>query len=139
MPQRVAPNNVESQSRYYTAKIINGAWEKSPAYQKLTYDAGAKLLDQKWSQYIGYLNQSATSAATVTQNAKLSKTLNMIAAATSAKKNAAVNLGANNYVTAYATTITLPASTQHRLNQHREWIKKFKADVDFNNNVNNKI
>lgn len=153
-------------SRFYTAKIINGAWEKSPAYQKLTYEAGQKLLDQKWNQYIGYLSQSAaatSSPASTINNVRLSKTLNALASATAAAKKPSVVLqsqsapqhhtpppssssslslsnGAAGFVTAYATSITLPASTQTRLNQHREWIRKFKADVDLNNNtLNNKI
>jgi hypothetical protein len=94
---------------------------------------------------------------------RLSKTLNALASATAAAKKPSVVLqsqsatqhhtpppssssslslsnGAAGFVTAYATSITLPAATQTRLNQHREWIRKFKADVDLNNNtLNNKI
>lgn len=145
--------------------MINGAWEKSPAYQKLTYEAGQKLLDQKWNQYIGYLSQSAAATSLggggglaggsgslgggsigSINNARLTKTLNALASASAAKKpflsqphQLSTSVATPGYVTAYATTITLPAATQSRINQHREWIRKFKADVDLNNNSLNNI
>ena len=32
---------------------------------------------------------------------------------------------------------SLPASIQQRINEHREWLRKFKADLVHSNQINN--
>ena len=111
---------------YSNNKIINGAWENSPAYHKLTFESGNKLLDQKWNQYLGTLNTGGTLSSNSLN--KFSKTLNSVQ--TLKKSNSSY------YPTSrFNSTITLPESTQARLAQHREWLKKFKADNEFSNNI----
>lgn len=153
--------NTLTNSRFYTARIINGSWEKLPAYQKLTYESGTKLLDQKWNQYLGSSTMNPNNINNSTSpNLKLSKTLNLLS---TSKSGTAVNappppanasfyptdssapvasmpmgntvgVGGSTAFLNFTNSIKLPASTQQRLNQHREWIKKFKAEIDYNNN-----
>lgn len=106
-------------------KVINGAWENSTAYHKLTFESGTRMLDEKWNQYMA------------DNNVKLSKTLNN--QSISKRYNSAPSKQQNQFTSGLVTynrsnQITLPASTQQRLNQHREWLKRFKADTDLNNN-----
>lgn len=91
-----------------------GAWENSPAYHKLTFESGTKVLDEKWDKYIGdnpILAQKKTSSS-AQPNKYLSSSL---------------VLTSNNNIKSSA----LPMATQQRLNQHREWLKKFKAETDY--------
>ena len=94
---------------------LGGSWKNSQAYQKLTFESGTKLLDEKWNKYIGDSSQmlmpKKKSASTSTTNKYLSSSL---------------ILGSNKTL----SNIGLPVATQQRLNQHREWLKKFKQDTD---------
>ena len=92
----------------------NGTWENMPAYHKLTFEAGAKMLDDKWRKYIGDSSLTSTSRFLTPKkkNSKLSSSL---------------IFGSNNELTVGANP--LPVATQQRLNHHREWLKKFKAET----------
>ncbi len=101
-----------------TPYYINGDWANSTAYHKLSFDSGSSKLNEKWNTYIGnkirpidraQSNQSIKPAMTSFGTSTIQPSSNLFS-------NSPSNL-----------KITLPASTIHRLNQHKEWLKKFKA------------
>lgn len=93
-------------------------WENLSAYHRLTFDSGTELLQEKWHQYIG---ESAHMIGK--PSFEFSKKL---------QKSPSNSMGyASNLSRAPGNT--LPLGTQQRLNQHREWLKKFKANSDFKN------
>ena len=106
------------------SKIINGPWENSPAYHKLTLESGTRLLEEKWKKYMGkQLN------TTPTDNLNFAKTLNTIPSIRS------INSFDNRF--SNTTTITIPEQTKQRLKSHIDWLKKFKADGADTNFLNN--
>ncbi len=101
------------------SKIINGPWENSPAYHKLTLESGTRLLEEKWNKYMG--NQSNVSP---NNNINFSKTL------TAMPSTRSISSYDNRFSS--STTITLPEQTKQRLKNHMDWLKKFKADGETN-------
>ncbi len=96
---------------------LGGTWKNSQAYQKLTFESGTKLLDDKWNKYVGASSQillpkKKNTSASTTTNKYLSSSLIL-----ASSNNTSNNIG-------------LPVATQQRLNQHREWLKKFKQETD---------
>lgn len=93
-------------------------WENHPEYQRLTFDSGAQILEEKWNKYIGRSKH-------IIDKPNLDYSKKVLKSST------------GNFVSHYHVSKDLPNSlplgTQHRLNQHREWLKKFKANSDFKN------
>ena len=119
-----APNRNENS--YFSTKnassTVTNGWENSPAYHKLTYESGTRLLDEKWNQYMG---------DSINSTKNMSRTLN------SMKPSNSLNSLNNRF--SNATTVTLPESTKQRLNNHRDWLKRFKADGQTSMNHSNLI
>lgn len=125
--QSVLSGGLKKDQNGYQIKI-NASWQNSPAYQRLTLDSGTRILDQKWNQYIGntYIPPSRTGL--------LSNTFKLTSGGGKAPLN---NMITSSGSVSSSVNITLPESTKYRLNQHREWLKKFKAESDFNKNLAN--
>ena len=101
-------------NKLYTSNLnsqFKTTWESSPAYHRLAYDSGTRMLDEKWNQYMG-------------ANGSLSNKLRP-----PLTTSVATDLRSISKIIDYTTsTSKLPESTQHRINQHRDWLKRFKAD-----------
>ena len=104
----------------------SGPWENLSAYHKLTFDSGTQMLEDKWNQYIGNDSCQIIDKPSFVFSKKLQK---------SSTSNLNPNGGYVNTVGLVKnnSSSSLPAGTQQRLNQHREWLKKFKANTDFKN------
>ena len=125
--------------------VAKNAWESSPAYHRLTLDSGTRALDEKYNQYMFAGNSTigrrvGNGSGGCTNTLKLNKRM--------AAMPGSASLGVNTGSTLTLATslngkvfglgpVSLPESTQYRLNQHRDWLKKFKADLDFNRNEAN--
>ena len=108
---------------YDSSRIINGTWEYSPAYHKLTLESGSRLLEEKWNQYVG--NNFVKNSKSLKN---FSQTLNSVNSARST----------NNIDSRFdSTSITLTEQTKQRLKSHIDWLKKFKAEGDINSIDNN--
>jgi hypothetical protein len=125
---------------------VNKSWENSPAYQKLTLDSGTRVLEEKYNQYLsGTSNPNFLTP--ITNKFQFSKTLNnltklhgrinntfkppfsnpnLVTASNSSSLNH--NIHGSNVVP--GAVVTLPESTKNRLNMHRDWLRKFKADLE---------
>ena len=91
-------------------------WENMPAYHKLMYESGSRLLDQKWNQYIGYYSKNYDLSSRTILSSQY------------------FNSSSNNFVSnSFNSASLLPASTQHRIKRHRDWLKDFKAKKFENN------
>jgi hypothetical protein len=102
--------------------MIRGAWETSPTYHKLAYDSNNKLLSEKYSKYIGDYESI---------NDKFHSTSLMNSLRTPIKQNN------HPTVTRNSLSSSLPTGIQQRINEHREWLRKFKADLIHSNQINN--
>ena len=106
-------------------ETLKSSWENLSAYHRLTLDSGTKLLEEKWSQYMGESGHGKKFRPIATANTT-------IAATNGSVKNYVLNFKGN-------SNNGLPVGTQQRLNHHRDWLKKFKADSDFKNNSSSSI
>jgi hypothetical protein len=87
-------------------------WENSPFYHKLTFKSGThKMLEEKWNTYVG--NKIRLSDSDINKNNSLSKI---------PLKNSSGYFSNNKS----RLKISLPASTQKRIVQHKEWLQNFK-------------
>lgn len=110
----------------------SGPWENLAAYHKLTFDAGTNMLEDKWHQYIGEssplaMNDTASKGSPFSLSKKLQKS-NTYNPNHRGYGSILGGLAKNN-----TSSSLLPSGTQQRLNQHREWLKKFRANSDFKN------
>lgn len=108
-------NNKKYESLNESSKILStvgpliNSWQNNPAYYRLTYEQGTKMLNDKWNQYIGFDSMIRK----IDQNQFLT--------------NFSLNNTTANALNYFPNQVSLPLSTQNRLNQHREWIRQFKA------------
>ena len=98
--------------------LIRGAWETSPTYHKLTYDSNNKILNEKYSKYIGSDNDKFQSTSLINSLHSPVK-----------QNNRSTNVN--------SLSSSLPTGIQQRINEHREWLRKFKADLINSNQINN--
>ncbi|RNA17857.1 hypothetical protein BpHYR1_047980 [Brachionus plicatilis] len=105
-------NNKKYESINESSKMVKTVgphiqpWQANPAYYRLTYEQGTKMLNDKWNQYIGFdsMIRKIDQSQFVT------------------------NLNSTTHGLSYLPgQVTIPLSTQNRLNHHREWIRQFKA------------
>lgn len=99
----------ESSKAIKTVGPFVHSWQANPAYYRLTYEQGTKMLNDKWNQYIGF-----DSMLRKIDQSQLVTNYNL-------------NNTAPSSFSYFPGQVTIPLSTQNRLNQHREWIRQFKA------------
>lgn len=113
--------------------VIRGAWETSSAYHKLTHDSNSRLLNEKWSKYIGNyepIHEKYNSVSLIN-----SLRANRTPVSSIANQQQKRTTGSASSVNGLNSS--LPVSIQQRLNEHREWLRKFKADLMHSNQLNN--
>jgi hypothetical protein len=133
------PNTIKNEtSSKVQSTTIRGAWETSPTYHKLTYDSNNRLLNEKWSKYIGdFDNFHSTSLINSTRPAANRSSITSIhhqLQQQQQQQQHTRNLKSSSSINGLSSS--LPASIQQRINEHREWLRKFKADLMYSNQIN---
>jgi hypothetical protein len=111
-------------------------WQTNPAYKKLMYDSGRKLLEEKWHYYLG--NKTNLMSDKQTSNrAKLSSTAKpkssyFLSTLSQTTANESPNeLTKSLSFMSMSLSKTLPASTQRALDEHQKWLARFKSEYQF--------
>ena len=137
-----------------------GNWENSPAYHRLAYESGSRLLDEKWNQYLGGSPSIGVggTADLLASKSILNKQMNrktadfssstsslFVPPSISGSQHRSTNLirtdlNLTQLLNLNNNSSKLTDGTLDRLNQHRNWLRKFKENSDFSRfNSNNTI
>jgi hypothetical protein len=124
----------------WSSATSNGAnankWQTNPAYKKLMYDSGRKLLEEKWNYYLGnktnLVSDKPTSNKTKLDSHTKPKSSYFLNTLSQTTANVAPNELTKSFtIMSMSLSKTLPASTQRTLNEHQKWLNRFKSEYQF--------